>query len=43
MKKFLVCRLAVTVVVVGVSVGMFGCAATQLALEKKGLFRLSIG
>ncbi len=37
MKKSLVCRLAVMVVIVGVSMGMFGCAATQLAIEKRSL------
>jgi len=37
MKKSLVCRLAVLVVIASASMGMFGCAATQLALEKKDL------
>ncbi|MCL5966856.1 MAG: complement resistance protein TraT [Deltaproteobacteria bacterium] len=37
MKKSLVCRLAVIVIAVGFSIGMYGCAATQLALEKKDL------
>lgn len=37
MKKSRLCRLAIMVVVVGVSMGMLGCAATQLALEKKDL------